>query len=157
MLLALLCAVGLQVYLFHTVGGFKLRLTGANKDAARASRIDSSKALLSAFTLSGALCGLAGGVEFAGTAGLIGNGFNQGWGFLGIPVALLAGLSPIGCIASALYFGALLAGSENLGRFTQGGPTLVSVVQAVAVLGFVAFASLRTMPRVKSLRTAWMR
>jgi simple sugar transport system permease protein len=98
--------------------------------------------------LSGALCGMAGCVEYTGITGTLGAGFPQGWGFLGIPVALLGGLHPIGVLGSGLYFGALFAGSESLGRFTSGGSTVVYVIQAVAVLAFVAFTSLKP-PRSK--------
>jgi simple sugar transport system permease protein len=87
--------------------------------------------------VSGALCGLAGGVEYTGTAGQLGAGFSQQWGFLGIPVALLGGLHPGLVMLSAGYFGALFAGSENLARFTPAGTTLIFVIQSAAVLGFV--------------------
>lgn len=87
--------------------------------------------------VSGALCGLAGGVEYLGMASQLGSGFSQQWGFLGIPVALLGGLHPLLCIGSAGVFGALFAGSEDLARFTTAGSTLVYVIQAVAVLGYV--------------------
>jgi simple sugar transport system permease protein len=97
--------------------------------------------------LSGGLCGLAGGVEYTGITGQLGTGFPQGWGFLAIPVALLGGLHPVGVLLSALYFGALFAGSENLGRFTSGGATLVYVVQAVAVLAFVGLSSVKLRPK----------
>lgn len=88
--------------------------------------------------LSGALCGLAGAVEYTGITGTLGIGFPQGWGFLAIPVALLGGLHPFGVLCSGLYFGALFAGSENLARFSTGGTTLIYVIQAVAVFAVVA-------------------
>jgi simple sugar transport system permease protein len=104
---------------------------------ARASRIDAGKVQIQAMLISGALCGLAGGVEYVGIAGQLGTDFSQQWGFLGIPVALLGALHPLACIASAVLFGSLFAGSENLARFTNAGATLVYVIQAVAVLGYV--------------------
>jgi simple sugar transport system permease protein len=151
--IAALTACVVFVYLFRTAAGYRLRVVGDNPMFARANRIDAGAVKLQAFLVSGALCGLAGGIEYTGTAGLIGGGFNQNWGFMGIPVALLAGLNPLATIVSALYFGLLLAGSENLGRFTQGGPTLVYVVQAVAVLAFAASGSLK-LPRLNLQRGA---
>jgi ABC-type uncharacterized transport system permease subunit len=141
-LIALVAALVVFLYLFRSAAGFRLRVVGDNPMFARANLVDAGKVKLQAFLVSGALCGLAGGIEYTGTSGLIGGGFNQNWGFMGIPVALIAGLNPLLAVVSALYFGALMAGSENLGRFTQGGATLVYVVQAVAVLAFVASASL---------------
>lgn len=142
-LFAVAAACGVWIYLFNTVRGYRLRVSGSNPFAARAAKLNPNGARLEAFLVSGGLCGLAGGVDYAGVAGLIGKGFNQNWGFLGIPVALLAGLNPLTLIPAALYFGALLSGSENLSRFTAGGPTLVAFIQGIAVLSFLAVGAIR--------------
>ncbi len=136
-LYALFASVVVTLYLYGTKGGYRLRITGANASVARANRIPASRVAVLSMALSGALCGLAGGVEYTGITGILGLGFPQGWGFLAIPVALLGGLHPLGVVLSALYFGALFAGSENLARFNTGGSTLVYVIQAVAVLAIV--------------------
>ncbi len=142
-LYALLACGLVWVYLYLTVGGFRLRVVGANPAVARANRVPAERVAILSMALSGGLCGLAGGVEYTGITGVLGVGFPQGWGFLAIPVALLGGLHPIGVLFSALYFGALFAGSENLGRFTSGGSTLVFVIQAVAVLVFVGISTMK--------------
>lgn len=141
-LYALLALAAVYSFLFFTKGGFRLRLVGANPAAARANRISVSRVQFGAMILSGALCGLAGGVEYTGMTGVVGNGSAQGWGFLAIPVALVGGLHPLGVLASSLYFGALFAGSDNLSRFTASGSTIVYVIQAAAVLGFIGFKGL---------------
>lgn len=133
----LLAAIGVFVYLYRTRSGFRLRLVGENPAMARSNRMDAGKIQLQAMMVSGSLCGLAGGVEYVGLAGQLGSDFSQQWGFLGIPVALLGALHPLACVGSAVFFGALFAGSENLARFTSAGATLVYVIQAVAVLGYV--------------------
>lgn len=138
LVIGLLMAAILFVYLFRSNGGFLLRLSGANPRVARANRINTAKTQMIAMGISGGLCGLAGGIEYTGIAGQLGQGFAQGWGFLGIPVALLGMLHPLATVASAVYFGALFAGSENLARFSASGTTLVYVIQAMAVLGYVA-------------------
>ena len=43
-----------------------------------------------ALLMSGALAGLAGGIEVMGTMGKVINGFSANYGFSGIPVALMA-------------------------------------------------------------------
>lgn len=139
--IALLAAGAVAVFLSLTRSGFALRLVGENPQAARAARIDASKVQTKAMLMSGALCGLAGGVEYSGITGQLDAGFSQQWGFLAIPVALLGGLNPLGVIASSAYFGALFAGSQNLARFTKSGSTIVYVIQAVAVLGFVGLVA----------------
>ena len=136
-LIALLAAPIIYIVLYRTVFGFRLRLVGANARAARAARINATQIQFQSLALSGALCGLAGGIEYTGIAGLLGTDFAQGWGFMAIPVALIGGLHPLGVIASALFFGALFAGTENLARFTTGGPALLYVIQAAAVFALV--------------------
>lgn len=135
--LGILVAVLIWIYMRWTVGGFRLRLTGENERAARAASMDTSQIRLKAMALSGALCGLAGGIQFVGISGVIDAGFNQQWGFLGIPVALLGGLNALGVLASAFYFGALFAGTQALSRTTPGGDLLIFVVQGVSVLAFI--------------------
>jgi len=145
--LALLAAFGIWAFLFRTRAGYRLRLVGENGNVARVNYIDPSRVQMRAMAISGGLCGLAGGIEYLGIAGQLQTTFSQNWGFLGIPVALLANLHPLGAIPAAAYFGALFAGSENLGRFTQGGPTLVYVIQAAAVLAFVWVGTVRSRRR----------
>jgi len=139
-----LAAAGLAwVGLFRSVAGFRLRVAGDNEDAARVAGISVPRVQMSAMMVSGGLCGLAGGIEYCGVTGQLSSGFAQNWGFLAIPVALLGALNPLGVIASALYFAGLLAGSENLGRYTGVGTTVVFVIQAVAVLGFIGLSRWR--------------
>ncbi len=135
--IAFLLAAVVWFYLFRTKAGFKLRVTGQNPRAAQANRIPAERVQVGAMVLSGALCGLAGGIEYTGLVGQVGEGFSSNWGFLAIPVALLGGLNPLGVAAASLYFGFLLAGSENLERTSPIGSSVVLVIQAVAVLGFV--------------------
>lgn len=134
-----LIAVGLVwFYLYFTKGGFQLRLVGENARAARANRIPSDRVAILAMFLSGALCGLAGAIEYTGITGLVtSKGFAQGWGFLAIPVALLGNLHPLGVLLSGLYFGALFAGSENLARFQAGADKLILFIQGAAVLALI--------------------
>jgi simple sugar transport system permease protein len=136
--MAILIALALGYYMFRTVPGFRLRLVGENARAAIVNYVPADRVKMGAMAMSGALCGLAGGVQYLGIVGQLGTTFPQQWGFLGIPVALLGALNPYVTIGSALFFGALFAGTENLARFSQSGTTIVYVIQAVSVLGYVA-------------------
>jgi simple sugar transport system permease protein len=141
--IALSTCILIHVFLFLTPAGYRLRLTGENARLALVNKVDGNAVKIGAMALSGALCGLAGGVEYLGIAGQVGREFSQNWGFLGIPVALLAGLHPLMLPGAALFFGGLFAGSENLARFTPAGTTIVYVIQAAAVLGYVAISARR--------------
>ena len=136
--LAPVLAVLIHVWLKLTASGFQLRLVGQNPSAARAARIPVARTQVLALTVSGALCGLAGGVEYVGVSGYLFDGFSPGWGYLSIAVALLGSLEAWGVLLSGLYFGALLAGSRNLEAFGGAPSAFVYAVQGVAVIAFVA-------------------
>jgi simple sugar transport system permease protein len=93
--------------------------------------------------LSGGLCGVAGAIELAGVAGRLYPDFSPGWGYTAIPVALLGGLHPLGVLLSALFFGALAAGSGNLERVSGVSSVLVNVIQAAAVLAVIGVRAWR--------------
>lgn len=127
---------------YRTRLGLEMRVVGANFFVARANRLPSEARQVQAMLISGGLCGLAGGIEYLAMAGQIGLDFNQNWGFLAIPVAIVGGLQPLYIIPSAFLFACLFAGSLNLGRYTQGGDAIVYVLQAVVVLGVVAMQTI---------------
>lgn len=132
-----IAALVIYFWLLRSHSGLRLRLVGENPRAARANTIPIEKVQLKAMMVSGALCGLAGSVDYLGWIGNVGSGSAQNWGFLAIPVALLGSLHPGGIVGSGLYFGGLLAGCEALARTNSAGSTVVFVVQATAVLGYV--------------------
>ncbi|MBC7527232.1 MAG: ABC transporter permease [Chthonomonadaceae bacterium] len=142
-LIAVFAAFVVMIYLFYTAGGFKLRVVGQNPEAARAARYEVDALRLRAMLFSGALCGLAGATELLGITGRLYKDFSPGWGYTAIPVALLGGLHPLGTLLSALFFGALTAGTGHLSRFSNVSSVLVNVIQAVAVLAFVGIRAFR--------------
>ena len=137
----------------RTRAGFDLRVVGESETAARANGINVAKNQMRAMMISGGLCGLASAVEYTGMTGQLSSGFAQSWGFLAIPVALLGNLSPLGTAASSLFFSGLLAGSENLGRFTGVGTTVVLVIQGAAVLAYIALDRYKWRPLARKEAT----
>lgn len=129
--------------LFQTSFGYSLRVVGLNPRAARANQLPADRIRLIAMAISGAFCGLAGGVEYTATAGQLSRSFSQDYGFMAIPSALLGSLHPLGAILSSTYFGALFAGTENLARFQRGGTNMIYILQASAVLAIVGMSRWR--------------
>jgi general nucleoside transport system permease protein len=107
--IALVAAVLLTFLIRQTTFGFRLRVVGQNPQAARFAGMNVARVSLATLALSGALAGLAGGVQVSGVATyvLFPDIGSDGLGFTGIAVALLGRLSPIGVIFSALFFGLL--------------------------------------------------
>jgi len=146
MILALLAAAGVHVLLYRTVAGYEMRAAGLNPDAARLAGIRVSHRLWLALTLSGALAGLAGGIEVSAVTRRLYERFSPGWGFTAIAVGLLGRLSPAGVVVAAVFFGALDAGSNAMQRAAGVSSVLVSVIQATVILFLVAFERGRWLP-----------
>lgn len=136
--------VALTPFLLRGTGyGYRLRLTGANDEAARHAGINTKRITAGAIVLSGVLAGLAGSsIILAGQTGVMTDGFNQNLGFYGIVVALLARNSPIGVLPSALLIGALLQGGPYMQAQVGISSALMSLTQGLVVV-FVAGSAYR--------------
>ena len=139
LLLALLLAFGLWVLLRSTRVGFSIRTVGASPEAARtAARTDVSRIVLGVFLASGALAGLAGGVEVSGVTFALYENLSPGHGYTAIAVALLAGLHPLGVVATAVFFGALEGGAGAMQRQVGVPAAWVGGIEALAILTVLA-------------------
>ena len=144
--LVLAVAGGLVLwFLFaRTLWGFQLRAVGMGPRAAEVSgRIDSQRVSAMALLISGAIAGLAGGVEVSGVSYALFQNLSPGYGFTGIAVALLGGLHPIGVVIAGILFGALEAGAGAMQRDAGIPAVAVYVVEAVVII----VALLATVPR----------
>lgn len=141
--LALLAAAAGGVLLFRTVLGFEMRATGLNLVAARLAGLRTTGALLRALGISGALAGLAGGVEVSAITFRLYDNFSPGYGFTAIAVALLGRLHPLGVVLAAVLFGALDVGSTAMQREAGVSSVLVSAVQAIVIFALLALEQRR--------------
>jgi general nucleoside transport system permease protein len=123
-------------YVFRrTVWGFELLATGAGPRAARVSgRINLGRVTAMALLWSGAVAGLAGGIEIGGVSYALFQNLSPGYGFTAIAVALLARLRPLAILASGVLFGALEAGAGAMQRDAGIPAVAVYVVEAVIIL-----------------------
>ena len=140
-LLALVMAILVWVFLFRTKAGFRLRASGANPTAARFAGIAVEREIALAFLLSGALAGLAGGIEVSGVTQRVYEKFSPGYGYTAIAVALVGQRSPLGVVFAAIFFGALDAGASAVQRNVGVSSALTSVIQAIVVLFLAAYST----------------
>jgi general nucleoside transport system permease protein len=89
--------------------GLEVRVVGRNPIVARWQGVESTRIGALAFAVSGGMAGLAGAVEAFGPAGSLRAAFSPQVGFMAIVVALVGGLSALGILVAALFFGALRA------------------------------------------------
>jgi simple sugar transport system permease protein len=141
-LLALVLAVIAWVVFTRTRWGFALRAVGeAPRAAAVVGRLPVPRVIGAALLWSGALAGLAGGVEVAGVTYALFQNLSPGYGFTAIAVALLARLNPLGVVVAGLVFGALEAGATGMQREAGVPSVAVYVVQAVIIITVVLSVS----------------
>ena len=132
---ALLLAAALWYVFARTVWGFRLRAAGLGPRAALVSgRVDVPRLTAVALLWSGAIAGLAGGVEVGGVSYALYQNLSPGYGFTAIAVALLARLRPFWIVASGILFGALEAGAGGLQREAGVPAVAVYVVEAVIII-----------------------
>jgi len=128
----------------NTAAGFRLRVTGANPDAASsAGRIDVLRVVFSAFAISGALGGLAGAIEVQGVTFALYENISPGYGYTAIAVALLARLDAALVVPAGILFGALEAGAAAMQRDAGVPSVVVSVVEAALILALLAARGIR--------------
>ena len=109
---ALVAAAAFWILLFRTYAGFQLQVGGLAPAAARYAGFSSRKALWSALLLSGAMAGLAGGLEVSGPLGQLTPHVPAGYGFAAIIVAFVGRLHPVGIIFSAILMSMFYIGGE---------------------------------------------
>jgi simple sugar transport system permease protein len=128
-------AVAVVAYLLaRTTWGFRLRVTGANEQVANFSGISATRASAQAIVASGAIAGLAGSsLVLAATIPSMTEEFEDGFGFLGIAVALLARNSPWAVIPAALLFGALLQAGQSMEATIGISASLVGIVEGLMI------------------------
>ncbi len=154
LVVAVVAAVVVLFLLWRTTGGFELRVSGFNPEAARYAGISRRRQILTAFLIGGATAGLAGAVQVMGrppTYALI-SGLPQfvNLGFDGIGVAMIGRNHPIGIVFAAIFFGGLLVGGRIM-QFSPGVPLeMVRVVEGVIILALAVPELKRVFVRIGS-------
>ena len=125
--------------LARTAAGFKLRAVGASPTASLVTgRVNVSMVSALALVASGALAGLAGGIEVSGVTYALYENISPGYGFSAIAVAILGGLHPLRVIGAALLFAVLETGALGMQRDAGVPAVMANVLEALAILIVVA-------------------
>ena len=146
--IAIAAAVIIWFVLRKTATGYEIKLVGANPDTAEESGINVKFIIIKAMLLSGLLAGLAGAVEMTGVLHQFPKRFNDGLGFDGIVVAVLANNNPLGVLLSGSFFGALKNGAANLQRLTNIPRPMVEIIQATIILAVTVKFSFKLRSRI---------
>ena len=150
--LALIAAIVAWAVMSRTKLGFEIRAVGLNPQTARMNGMSVGKVAIVTFALGGAFAGLAGSIFILGINGALPAGFPlNNFGYLGIAVALVARLSPLWIIPSAVLFAGLRVGSDGLQASTGLSTTVGQILVALFVILLLAFRLIRfSYPEVAS-------
>lgn len=155
-ILAILATVFVWWLLSRSTIGFEFRAVGANPKAARTAGINVSRSTILVMAISGALAGLAGVAQVAGTEKFLSSGISATIGFDAITVALLGRSTPLGTFLAGLLFGAFRAGGVWMQAQTGTPIDIVLVIQSLIVLFIAAPPLVRAIfglnPRKKRVR-----
>lgn len=132
--IAIAAAICLHVFLTRTSAGYGMSAMGRSRSFAEYGGVSIRRNTFLILLGSGAVGGLAGGVETLGVHHRFMEGFAPGFGFDGVIAALLANGHPIGTIGTAIFFGALRSGSLLIEVDTNASREIITVFQAIIIL-----------------------
>ena len=127
-------ALTVWVILSKTIIGFQIKAVGFNPSASKHSGIPVLKTILIVALLSGGMAGMAGVTETAGLKGYLTLDLSPGFGYAGIAVAMLAGLHPVGIIASGIFLASIYVGADSMSRSMNVPSYLADVIVSITVL-----------------------
>lgn len=131
--LAVVITILVAAVLAFTRWGYEVRIAGSNPQAAKYAGMPFRRHLILVMLLSGAIAGIAGMFEVAGTVHRLQGGISNNFGYLGIMVAVLARGSALGVLAGAALMGIIL--NSGIILQTQG----LNVSTVLAITGLILF------------------
>ncbi len=133
-LAALLLALVAWAVLFRNEWGAELRAAGLNPRFAETVGIEAGRTVVLAMLVSGGLAGLAGAFYVLGIGHRFEQNFSPGFGLVGLTVALLARVHPLGAVATAAFYALILNGAAYMQIDTDVPRSLVNLIAGLLVL-----------------------
>lgn len=135
--------------LFKTKWGLNLRTVGANPRAAKYAGLNVAKSYMLGMAISGALAGMAGGVQILAVNRSMALGLSSGYGFDSIALALIGNNHPLGVVLASILFGTLRNGATRMMVVSRIPIDIVDVLQAIILMFVAAPAIIRGIYRIR--------
>lgn len=132
--LSILAIVAIYILLRGTHFGLRLKAVGRNPKAAFLMGVPTWQYSMFAFLLCGALAGLAGAIQVTGLRHNLLPNISNGYGFLGLLVAMLVNYQAVWAAPVAFFFAALNTGSVQLQISYKLDSSFAGVLQSLLVL-----------------------
>jgi general nucleoside transport system permease protein len=132
---AILALIGVWYLLWRTKFGYALRTMGHSPSASLYAGISNSRMIMLVMMISGALAGMVAVNEVLGVQSRIVIDVTAGYGFVGIAVALMGRLHPIGIVLAAILFGMLYQGGAELAfEMPNISRDMIVIIQGLVIL-----------------------
>ena len=146
--ISIIIVIIIAFILAKTTLGFELRAVGFNKFGAEYAGINVNSSILKSMAIAGMIAAIAGAIQVMGVTNVITVlPAQEGYGFDGIAVALIANSNPIGVIFSGLLFGAFKYGGTKMQAV--GAPSEVVNIVIGSIVYFIALSSVLRMLYIK--------
>ncbi|MBI9045082.1 MAG: ABC transporter permease [Anaerolineaceae bacterium] len=133
--IAIAALILIYIFLWHTSTGYEIRMAGQSPKFAKAGGVSTVRSVMIAMAISGALAGLAGGIEVLGVHYNLVSNFMGSDNFDGLVIALLGQVHPVGVFISALFLGGIRLGAMTGLSIQLGVPrSLGGIMIAVMVI-----------------------
>jgi simple sugar transport system permease protein len=143
-LLAALAVAGTWFLVNRTRLGYEIILSGSNERVAGQTGIETAKVTVVVFSLAAAFAGLSGFLEIAGNLGNMTPGWNPGYGWTAIPIALLGRRGAVQTMLAGLLFGVLFVGGLTI-ETTLGVPAAISqIIESLIILFLITAEFVRS-------------
>lgn len=133
-LIAIVLVPAAWLLLFRTQWGADLRAAGTNPRFAETVGVPAKRNIILGMMLSGGLAGLAGALYVLGIGHRFEQNFSPELGLIGLTVALLARVHPVGVVFAAVFYAMMINGSALMQISTEVPRSLVDLLTGVLVL-----------------------
>jgi general nucleoside transport system permease protein len=134
-LIALGAVIVVAVLFARTRWGFKLRVVGGNAEAARRAGMSVNRLIVTSMLVGGALAGLGGFAQLAGSEFTLRQGFLATYGYTAFLASWLGRHRPIRVLFAAVLLAALAVGGDSLQLDSKLPAASVNVLIALVLLG----------------------
>jgi ABC-type uncharacterized transport system permease subunit len=140
---AVLVAVGTAFVLARTATGLRIKAAGQAPRAAEFSGIAVGRLQFRCALVSGGIAGLGGASQVMGVQHQLTAGISNSYGYTGVIVATLAGLSAVGVLLVAGLLGDIFVGAQNVSLVLQVPTQLGSIFSSLLMLAVLSAMSWR--------------